>query len=69
MADEGGIEAAKSHIQGVCEELGLEIFTDEGYIAYIEKLNKEANEIFDFNNYTENYFEDRYHFSKEKATH
>ena len=69
MADEGGIEAAKSHIQGVCEELGLEIFTDEGYIAYIERLNKEANEIFDFNNYTENYFEDRYHFSKEKATH
>lgn len=69
MADEGGIEAAKNHIQEVCEELGLEIFTDEGYIAYIEKLNKEANEIFDFNNYTENYFEDRYHFSKEKATH
>ena len=69
MADEGGIEAAKSHIQEVCGELGLEIFTDEGYIAYIERLNKEANEIFDFNNYTENYFEDRYHFSKEKATH
>ena len=69
MADEGGIEAAKNHIQEVCEELGLEIFTDEGYIAYIEKLNKEANEIFDFNNYTENYFEDRYHFSKEKTTH
>ncbi len=35
-------------IQEVCEELGLEIFTGEGYIAYIEKLNKEANEIFDF---------------------
>ena len=51
------------------EELGLEIFTDEGYIAYIEKLNKEANEIFDFDNYTENYFEDRHHFSKEKTTH
>ena len=47
----------------------MEIFTDEGYIAYIEKLNKEANEIFDFDNYTENYFEDRHHFSKEKTTH
>ena len=53
MADENGIEVAKNHIQKVCKELGLEIFTDEGYIKYIEKLNKEANEVFDFDNYTE----------------
>lgn len=69
MADENGIEAAKNHIREVCEKLGLEIFTDEGCIAYIEKLNKEVNEVFDFDNYTENYFENRYHFSEEKATH
>lgn len=68
MTDENGIKTAKKHIQEVCKELGLEIFTNESYIAYIEKLNKEANEIFDFENYTENYFENRYHFNKEKAT-
>ena len=69
MADEDNVAAAKAHIQEVCEKLDLKIFTDEEYIAYIETLNKEANEVFDFENYTENYFENRYHFSKEKATH
>ncbi len=69
MAHENSVENAKNHIMEVCKKLGLEIFTNEDYIAYIEKLNKEANEIFDFKNYTENYFENRYHFSKEKATH
>lgn len=34
---------------------------------YIETLNKEANEVFDFKNYTEDYFENRYHFSQEKG--
>ena len=42
-------------------------------VYYEDKKIKNAyygnNLIFDFNNYTENYFEDRYHFSKEKATH
>lgn len=68
MSDENGIKFARNHIQEVCKKLGLEIFTNEDYIAYVERLNKEANEVFDFENYTENYFEDRYHFSKEKAT-
>lgn len=69
MADEDNVAATKAHIQEVCEKLDPKIFTDEEYIAYIETLNKEANEVFDFENYTENYFENRYHFSKEKATH
>ncbi len=69
MSDEDGVDAARKHIQEVCDKLDMEIFTDEGYIAYIEKLNKEANEVFDFKKYTENYFENRYHFSQEKATH
>lgn len=69
MADENDVATAKAHIQEVCERLDLKIFTDEEYIAYIETLNKEVNEVFDFENYTENYFENRYHFSKEKATH
>ena len=67
MSDEENVETAKKHIYEVCEKLGLNIFSDEDYIKYIETLNKEANEIFDFENYTENYFENRYHFGQEKA--
>ncbi len=69
MSDEENVESAKSHIKDVCNKLGIRIFTNEEYIEYIKKLNKEVNEVFDYNNYTDNYFEDRYHFSKEKATH
>ncbi len=69
MSDENGVDAARKHIEDVCKKLGLKIFTDKEYIEYIEVLNKEANEVFDFKNYTENYFEERYHFSQEKAAH
>lgn len=70
MSDEENVEQAKKHIEDICKDLGMKFFTDEGYIAYIEKLNKEANEVFDYSkDYTENYFENRYHFSQEKATH
>lgn len=67
MSDEKDVESSKKHIEEVCRELGLTIFTDQEYLDYIETLNKEANEVFDYGNYTENYFENRYHFSKEKA--
>ena len=67
MSDEDNISDARRHIEKVCGELGMTIFTDDEYMNYIETLNKEANEVFDFKNYTEDYFENRYHFSKEKA--
>ena len=67
MSDEGSVEKARTHIEEVCKKLGLEIFTDQGYIEYIETLNKEVNEVFDFKDYTEDYFENRYHFNQEKA--
>lgn len=67
MSDEKSVEEARAHIEKVCKKLGLEIFTDEGYMNYIETLNQEANEVFDYKDYTENYFENRYHFSQEKA--
>ena len=67
MSTEDDIDQAKKHIEDVCEELGLEIFTDQGYMDYIETLNKEANEVFEYKNYTEDYFENRYHFSQEKG--
>jgi predicted adenylyl cyclase CyaB len=53
-------DAAQKEISGVCRDLGLNLFDNEGLFAYIEKLNKEANEIFDFENYTENYFKNRF---------
>lgn len=64
MSNEQNIASSKEHIKNTCGKLGLKIFSDKEYIEYIETLNKEANEIFDFKNYTENYFENRYHFSK-----
>lgn len=67
MSTEDGVDQTKKHIEDVCKELGLEIFTDQGYMDYIETLNKEANEVFEFKNYTEDYFENRYHFSQEKG--
>lgn len=65
MSDEQGVDTAKAHIEEVCEELGLKIYSDEEYVEHIEKLNNEVNEVFDFKNYTEGYFENRYHFSQE----
>ena len=67
MSNEDNIKLAKEHIKKVCDKLKMKIFANEDYLNYIDKLNKEANEIFDFKYYTENYFEDRYHFSQEKA--
>lgn len=67
MSDEENIDVARKHIEDICKKLELKIFSDDEYMEYIETLNKEANEIFDFKNYTEDYFENRYHFSQEKA--
>lgn len=67
MSDDGDIESAEQHIKDVCTQIGLKIFSEDEYVQYIEILNKEANEIFDFKNYTEGYFEKRYHFSEEKV--
>lgn len=53
-------EKAKKEIKEICGELGLKLFDDKSFYAYIETLNREANEIFDFNNYKENYFKKRF---------
>ncbi len=47
-------------IENVCKELGLNIFDKKQFFAYIDKLNKESNEIFDYKNYTSNYFKNRF---------
>ncbi len=47
-------------IKEVCADLGLKIFDKKQFFKYIEQLNKEANEIFDFTAYTSNYFKNRF---------
>ena len=53
-------EAAIKKISEVCEELGLKQLSQEDFFAYINRLNAEANEIFDFENYIEGYFSKRF---------
>ncbi|MEK7522415.1 MAG: hypothetical protein AAB569_02470 [Patescibacteria group bacterium] len=47
-------------IENVCKELNLDIFDRKQFFDYIEKLNKESNEIFDYKNFTSNYFKNRF---------
>lgn len=59
-------EQLAEQIKTTCQELGLKIFTHDEYFQYIEILNSQANEIFDYANYTDNYFENRFHFDAMK---
>lgn len=47
-------------IKKVCKNLGLTLFNQKQFFAYIKTLNKEANEVFDFASYTPNYFKNRF---------
>jgi len=53
-------ERVQKDIKKVCKRLGLKLFNDKTFFLYIKKLNKEANEIFNFKKYRENYFKDRF---------
>ena len=53
-------EKIKQEIRNVCLELGLNLFDDQRFFAYIDALNQEANEVFDFANYQEDYFKNRF---------
>ena len=44
----------------ICGDLGLDVFNKKQFFNYVEKLNKEANEVFDYKNYTPNYFKNRF---------
>lgn len=47
-------------IQGVCNKLGLTVFSQKQFFSYINELNKEANELFDYTAYTPGYFKNRF---------
>ena len=55
---------AKISIQKICTDLGLSIFTDEEFFAYVELLNKEANIHFDYKKYTPDYFKEKRYLKK-----
>lgn len=53
-------DAAIAEIGSVCAELGLSIYSQADYFAYIDRLNKESNEVFEYANYTDGYFKKRF---------
>ncbi len=53
-------EVATMEIRSLCQELGLELFTQEAFFSYIERLNKESNKIFDIAEYHEGDFKRRF---------
>jgi predicted adenylyl cyclase CyaB len=44
----------------VCTDLGLSVFDKKQFFKYIQKLNKEANEVFHYKNHKPNYFKNRF---------
>ncbi len=60
MSDEAGKDAATQEIADLCKTLGLTLFSDQTFFEYIDTLNREANEVFDFKDYTEDYFKKRF---------
>lgn len=57
--DESGEELIVE-IKNVCKDLGLKVFDKEQFFQYIESLNKEVNEIFDYDKYTQDYFKKKF---------
>jgi len=55
-------ELLAQEIKAICSELNLSTFTGEEFFAYIETLNKEANEVFDFSEEGPGYFKRRFGF-------
>lgn len=60
MVGESETDAAHAELEKVCETLGLTLFDDEGLHSYIEELNREANEVFDYTDYEDGYFAKRF---------
>lgn len=55
-----GAEKVYEEIEEICQKIGLIPFDDEKFMKYIEVLNSEVNEIFEFSNDKENYFKKRF---------
>lgn len=53
-------DSLQKEIVNLCNKLGLNVFSQEGFFAYIEKLNREANEVFDATMVGPDYFKKRF---------
>lgn len=53
-------EATKEEIKKVCLDLGLKLFSDQEFSDFITDLNKNINEVFDYDNYQKDYFKNRF---------
>lgn len=53
-------EDATRKILDVCNELKLKTFSKKDFFQYLDVLNKEVNELFDFDYYKKNYFKERF---------
>ncbi|OGD57345.1 hypothetical protein A2V71_00820 [Candidatus Berkelbacteria bacterium RBG_13_40_8] len=60
VGDEKDIENAQKKMRKTCANLDLEVWDDKGFYEYINKLNSESNEDFDFKNYKEGNFAKRF---------
>lgn len=58
-AEDDKVEAHKK-LQDLCRELSLTPFRKEEFYAYMEKLNKEANKVFDIEKDGEDFFKKQY---------
>ena len=56
------MEILTEEITSVCSDLNLPIFSGEEFFAYVETLNREANEVFDFAKEGPGYFKKRFGF-------
>lgn len=61
MAHDGeDCEELLAELNAVCQELGVAVFSKEEFFAYIQKLNKEINGVFNALESPPNFFRDRY---------
>lgn len=51
---------AQQTIEAICAELGLSLFTRDDFFAYIDRLNEEANGVFDIAEYHEGDFKKKF---------
>ncbi len=60
IKDSDNKENAIRETKEVCQELGLRLFSEKEFFDYVQLLNNEVNEVFDFINYREDYFKNRF---------
>jgi len=53
-------DKVKQELLDVCRQLNLKIFSDKSLYSYLRRLNHEANEVFNFKDYKDNYFKQRF---------